>query len=447
MELRDYLSVLWRRRWIVLLTIIFAVIAALLVVIQLPVTYTATSTVRVLTTKSGGADYVEYDIAYAERLTGTYVEIAKSEPVANELLKYVDRLPQIDVQIVPDTELIKISVTDPDPGLAQFSANKLAEIIIEESRQVYMNDVSPINIYMVEPAVLPTNPSSTNPILIIGLAFVVGLFGGIGLAFLLENLDTRLYTAHQIENITQLPIIGDIPDYRVRSHVSLFQDSLTHIEAFRRLRTNIFSSTARGSIKSMLVTSAIKQDGRTAVVANLALSLAQGHRRVAVVDANLRNPSLHEIFGVGNEVGLTDVLQKTYPLSGALQKTSFRNITILTSGPIPENPAELVDTEEMNQVIIELSDNFDVVLVDSPASVSVTDPAILATKVDGVLLVVRQGWVRREALAATLTHLKNVQANLIGVVVNRTDLGVGKRYKVKISNSVVKQPNEEEVAV
>ena len=306
----------------------------------------------------------------------------------------------------------------------------MAEIIINQSKQIYANDVSPINIYVVEAAVIPTIPSSTSPYIILGIALVLGLIGGIGLAFLFENVDTRLYTTRQIQSVTQLPIIGDIPDYRVRSHVEIFQDSLTHIEAFRRLRTNIFTPSVNGSLRSILITSAIKQDGRTAILANLALSLAQGHRNVVVVDANLRYPALHEIFGLSNEVGLTDVLQKTYSLSGAIQKSSMKNISVLTSGSIPENPAELLDTETMMEIITELRDKYDVILLDSPASVSVTDPAIISSKVDGVILVVRQGWVRKEALLATLTHLKNVEANIIGVVVNRTEMGVGKRYKV-----------------
>ncbi|MCJ7532475.1 MAG: polysaccharide biosynthesis tyrosine autokinase [Anaerolineales bacterium] len=432
MELRDYLEILARRRWIIIITAIFTLIVVTLGVGQTPPKYTATTKIRVLTTRTGGADYIDYDVSYAERLQNTFTEMAKSSNVIEELSKYVDKLPKINAKVVSGTELIQIDVEDEDPARAQFTANKLSQILIDQSRKLYSGDVSPVNIYVAEPADIPTQPSSPHPLVIIGLGLVVGLVGGIGLAILFESLDTRLYSTKQIENLTQLPVLGDIPDdHDLHPEDGLFKDSRLHIEAFRRLHTNIFSHAENETLQAFLITSPVTKDGKSTVVANLALSIAQGNHSVIVVDANLRWPTIQSMFNLSNERGLSDVLQQKAKLADVIQPTKYPEIHVITSGKLPVNPVELLQSDQMAILIVQLKQLYDVVLLDSPASLTVTDPAVIAPNVDGVLLVVRQAWVRREALQATLKHLNTVKANLVGVIANRTGLGTSSRFSKK----------------
>jgi capsular exopolysaccharide synthesis family protein len=428
MELIDYLNILQRRKWVVISTVFFALLVVLISVVTTPPKFTSVTTVRILTSKAGGTDYIEYDIPYTERLMGTYIEIASSAPAMEELAASVYRLPKISVRMIPNTELLEISAEDEDPGLVQYSANKLAEILIRQSREVEIGRANPVNIYVVEPAEIPSTPSSPSPYLIVGLGLVVGIIGGLGLAFLFDNLDTRLYNKKQIESITGLKVIGDIPeDLNRKDDISpLYEKAGIHAEAYRRLRTNIFSPQKQNKIKSLLVTSSVVKDGRSEIAANLALSLSLNNRFVLLIDADLRSPSQHRIFGLDNEFGLSYI--DSDPDKVRIQKTKYKNLEVITSGNLPVNPVDLLDGHKMFEFVKSLEQKYDVVIFDAPSCITVTDPAVLAGIVDSVLLVVRHGWVRREALQTTIQYLNNVKANFVGVVANRTQLGVNSRF-------------------
>ena len=423
MELINYLNILLRRKWVVILTMVFAVLVVAVGTLSSPTMYTASTTIRILTARAGGTDYVDYAIQYAERLAGTYVDIATSTPILEELGTYVSPLPKIAVEVIPNTELIVMSAESSDPALAQFAANKLAEILIVQSREIYGSDTK---LYVIDPAVIPDKPSSPSPFLLIALSLVAGLLGGVGLAFLFEGLDTRLYTDWEIQSISELPVIGDIPDDKRRSVGGLLIDSQLQAESFRRLRTNIFSPVTNREIKTLLITSPVRQDGRTTVTANLGVIMSQGNRNVVIVDADLRESKMHEHFDLENERGLGNVLEGKAKLQDVLQKTAYPRLSVVTSGPQPLN-SELLDSSAMMEVLEELGKTFDIVLLDSPSSVSVTDPAVLAPKVDAVMLVVRHGWVRREAMQYTMRNLRGVGAKLLGVITNRTELGTSSR--------------------
>ena len=424
MELINYLNILLRRKWVVILTMVFAVLVVAVGTLSSPTMYTASTTIRILTARAGGADYIDYAIQYAERLAGTYVDIATSTPILEELGTHVSPLPKITVEVIPNTELIKMSAESSDPVLAQFAANKLAEILIVQSREIYGTETK---LYVIDPAEIPVKPSSAKPALLLALSLVAGLLGGVGLAFLFEGLDTRLYTDWEIQSITELPVVGDIPDDKRRGGEGLLIiDSQLQAESFRRLRTNIFSPVSNHEIKTILVTSPVRQDGRTTITANLGVIMSQGNRNVVIVDADFRESKMHEVFDLENENGLGNVLDGKVKLTDAVQKTAYPRLSVVTSGTKPLN-TEMLDSPEMMKVLEELGEKFDVVLLDSPSSVSVTDPAVLAPKVDAVMLVVRHGWVRREAMQYTMRNLRGVGAKMLGVITNRTELGTSSR--------------------
>jgi capsular exopolysaccharide synthesis family protein len=274
-------------------------------------------------------------------------------------------------------------------------------------------------ISIVEPAVVPLEPSRPRKALNIGLGLIVGLVAGVGLAFLFENLDTTLHTAEQIEQATELPTLGNIPALKRRQRSLFFDNSSPQDEAFRRLRTNLLMLAQDRPLHTLLVTSAEPGEGKSTIVANLACALAEAGRKVILVDGDLRLPSIHTIFDLPNQVGLSSLLKQRISIDAALQHTSVPGLQVLSSGPAPANPAELLDSARLRALIARLVERSELVLLDTPALMAVNDGAVLATAADGVILVVGRARSREEVVRAARKQLAAVKVRALGVVVNR----------------------------
>jgi non-specific protein-tyrosine kinase len=190
-------------------------------------------------------------------------------------------------------------------------------------------------------------------------------------------------------------------------------------EAYRTLRTNIYFSGLDRSIQTLLVTSAAPVEHKSLPVANLAVAMAQGDKTTVLVDADLRRPSLHTLFGLKNEAGLTSLfIDIKGPIAPALQEVGVPNLKVLTSGPLPPNPAELLGSQRMLDVIAALKQQADIVLFDAPPVIAVTDAAVLGTRVDGVVLVVNAGHTRREHARRAKEQLEKLNIRIVGAVIN-----------------------------
>lgn len=210
--------------------------------------------------------------------------------------------------------------------------------------------------------------------------------------------------------------------------VTLRDPSSMAAEAYRTLRTNIQFSSLDKPIQTLLATSTAPDEGKSTTLANLAVTIAQAEQRVILVDCDLRRPSVHTLFGVPNEQGLTTAIltQGEGPLP--LQATSVPGLSLLTSGPLPPRPADLLGSRRMEQLIEQLRNLADIVLFDTPPVVAVTDAAVLATRVDGVLLVLQAGQTRRDRARVARQLLEQVKANIVGVVLNGARLERGYSY-------------------
>jgi capsular exopolysaccharide synthesis family protein len=196
-------------------------------------------------------------------------------------------------------------------------------------------------------------------------------------------------------------------------------------EAYRTLRTNLTFTALDKPIEALIVTSAAPDEGKSIVLANLAVTMAQGERRTILVDADLRRPDLHEIFGVANDRGLTTMIVEEAALDEPpLMDTGVDNLWLVPSGPLPPNPADLLGSRRMEEAIAALRARADVVLLNAPPVVAVTDAAVLGTKVDGVLLVVRAGQTRREHAQRAKELLERVHVRIVGAVLNNAPLGI-----------------------
>jgi capsular exopolysaccharide synthesis family protein len=197
-------------------------------------------------------------------------------------------------------------------------------------------------------------------------------------------------------------------------------------EAYRTLRTNLDFASLDQALKTLVVTSAGVGEGKSTTLANLAVVSAQAGRTVILVDADLRRPTLHQVFDLDNETGLTTVMRDEAALaSPPLRATGIDGLSVLTSGPLPPNPADLLGSRRMDQVIAALAGQADQVFFDTPPVVAVTDAAVLATKVDGVLLVVSAGKTRREYARTAVQRLEQINARLVGTVLTNVQMGAG----------------------
>jgi len=423
MEIRTYLTILWRRKWIIAITFIMTTMVAVGGTLRITPTFTASATLRI----SANSKTVGYgDLLYTDRLMNTFPSIIRSNPLLAELKQRleIDSVPEIGVKFPADSELMSIVVEDPDPEIAARSANILAELFIDSLRPTRTG--RNFTITLINSAVPPRHPSSPRKMMNIALGTMVGLAGGLGLAFLFENLDTTLYTIDQIEAATKVKVLARIPQVTRKQTLIAGSGNSPYGNTFRRLQTNLLVPDYGQPLRTLLVTSAEPDEGKSTIVANLALVMAQSRRKTIVVDCDLRRPTLNHIFDVPNDVGLSSVLTGDATLKDSIQQSDSHRVKVLTSGPLPHNPTDLLGSPRMSVLLQELARRFDNVLLDTPALAPVIDAAVIAPGVDGTLLVVRRNRVRRGELEAVLRQLTLSRANLVGVAVNRTKRS--KRY-------------------
>lgn len=282
---------------------------------------------------------------------------------------------------------------------------------------------------------LPREPIGPARLRTIMLAFVISLMGGVGLAFLLDFLDDSVKSIEDIDRYIHLPALALIPAARndkgkltpgepaptsASTALALVNDGRSPMaEAYRHLRTSLLLSSAGNPPKTILVTSSQPSEGKTTTAINTAFMLAQTGAEVLIIDCDLRRPRLHSNFSLPNTRGLTNYLSGECPIEDALQPyDKASNMKLLTSGPIPPNPAELLGSEEMRKLFHSMSQQFTHIIVDSPPVISFTDAAILSTFVDGVILVIHGGRSSRAVVRRAKQQLLDVGANIFGVVLN-----------------------------
>lgn len=290
------------------------------------------------------------------------------------------------------------------------------------------------NIKIVDRAEIPTDPYKPKKGLNFLLATVVGLFLGVGLAFFLEYLDNTVKTPEDVETILRLPSFGMVPEIaseRKRGEPGPLYpvELITHAhpksilaEAYRNIRTSVLLSFSEHPPKTLVFSSANPAEGKTTTAINTAIALAQTGTRVLVVDADLRKPRLHRLFEAENGAGLSTYLSGNAPLESVIKASEIPNLSFIPAGPLPPNPSELLGSNLCKTMMEWLKGQFDHVLFDSPPILGFADTVILATCVDGVVLVAQAGKTPRETLHHARDILLQVNAKILGVIINRVDI-------------------------
>jgi len=386
--------------------------------------YKAIATVRLVPGANSSIDFglLEYSV----RLKNTYAELVKSEPVLREALSQLGLAPSrsakdvqrhIKVRFPANNELMSIEVEDTDPVFAAAVANAIANVLVEQNR----NSPSRRNftLSLVDSASVPTSPNSTRHLILLALGIASGLLGGIVLAFLVDNLDARVHSSEHLAEITTVQPVGHIPAFSRHTLTQL--QSAPEGEAFRLLRTRLLALKRKTPFKTILIASAEPRAGKSTVAIGLAWSFAQQGLKVVLIDGDMRLPRLHTMLNLSAEIGLSNVLDQRALLNEALQFSDRYGFHVLTSGKPVDNPAELLSLPRMAQTLALLTEQFEVVIVDSPALMAVPDAVILATLIDGYLLVVKRGHSWREEIQEAQNRLTAVGAEAFGVVINRAE--------------------------
>ncbi len=279
---------------------------------------------------------------------------------------------------------------------------------------------------LVTQASTPASPFKPTPVRNGAIAFVVGALFGVGLAFLFDRLDDSIKLKEDVEKVAQgIPTLGLIPvvaTWKAREQpqvISLADPNSSVAEAYRSMRTAVQFMGLDQPMHTLQITSPSAAEGKTTTLANLAVALARAGQRVVMVDCDLRRPRIHDFFGVANDVGFTSVLLGEVPLSEAVQEIpNERLLMVLASGMIPPNPSELLASQRTVQILAALQAESDVVLIDSPPVLPVTDAAVLSARVDATLIVTRAGTTSKRELARAVELLRQVDAPLVGTVLN-----------------------------
>lgn len=325
---------------------------------------------------------------------------------------------------------------------AKEVGENLYKLLLEKSEESKITEAGKVgNLRVIDPALPPAAPIKPRKALNLAIGLIVGLTLGLVLAFFLESLDNSVKTPEELEHNFGLPVLGLIPAIQSqeggRKRRRNGMDEVERIsstlvtrytprspisEAYRAMRTNIQFSRIDNPLKTVVITSSAPSEGKSTTVANLAITTALMGVKTLLVDADLRRPVVHSLFGLEREPGMINVLAEKLPLEKVVRQSGIESLDILTCGAIPPNPSELLNTQRMRELIATLSSKYDLVLFDSPPVLTVTDTCVLGSRVEGVVLVVNSHSTDRRALNRAKILLSNVKANILGAVLNRIEI-------------------------
>jgi capsular exopolysaccharide synthesis family protein len=430
MDLRDYLHVVQKRWWLVLGAVAAAVGVAVTVTLMTPPKYAATLTFFI-STRGTEVTQAFQGGQFAQQRVKSYVDVLTSNRLAQAIvaggtinLDAETVQSEITAQVVPDTVLVSATVTDGDRARALQLAQALAiqfPLLIAKIETPPGSKVPTVGVQIIAEPRLSDGPVSPQPLRNIGLAVALGLIAGVGAAALRESLDTTIRSPESLTRAASAPTLCAIPlDGNAKTSPLITEGSAQsgRAEAMRHLRTNLQFVEVDRPLRSLVVSSAVSGEGKSTTVCNLAIAFAETGKRVIVVDADLRRPMLAEYLGLEGAVGLTNVLAGQASAQDVIQPWGNSSLWVLPSGSIPPNPSELLGSDNMADLLVALSRGFDMIIIDTPPLLPVTDAAVMAAAADGCLVIARHGKTTKTQVAAAFSTLAAVGAKLHGCVLN-----------------------------
>lgn len=432
MTLEDLLTLTRRRIGTIVLCTVLGGLAAFGVLWMTPVSYTAASTayVRVTvptddgTASSANAYYNASQLATQK--VKAFVPVFTSETVAQKVIEKLglsETPSQLASQVTASnaTNALTINVTATSSSPDQ--ARTIADAVVEQAAaqvKVLEGENSPVGIVLMAPSSLSSITQSPSTTKYMGAGILAGLLLGYVVAFARAQFDTRLRTADDVANRVDVPILGIIPESATiaRTTIDTAGGDFRAEESLRKLRTNLRYANVDTEMRVVVVTSPLQGDGKSSIAANLAKVMAMAGQDVVLIDADLRRPTVRDLFGVHADVGLTHVLVGNVGLEQAVVATSIAGLSVLPAGETPPNPSELLGSRRMTE-LVEYLGRDRMVIIDAPPVLPVTDAAVLAKAADGVLVVVQSGRTTSDQLEQALSSLDQAGGTIAGIVLNR----------------------------
>lgn len=430
MELREVLAALRAAWWLPLIGLIVGALGALgMSLLQTPL-YTSSTQLFVSTTDSTSTSAAFQGSQFSQQRVTSYAQLITGKELAGRVIGRLglamtpaELQNEITATAVTDTVLINVTVTDPSAQRAQAIAQAVGQEFTAMSSDLETpagGGASPVKVTITDQPAVPTSPSSPQTIRNVALGLLVGLLVGAGIAILRARFDRTVKDAEEAAELVGAPVIGLVlrDEGLEKQHVVDLASGGRTAEDYRQLRTNLQFLNVDEPPKVIMVSSALPAEGKTTVVVNLALALADADRKVTIVEADLRKPKVTRYLGMVGGVGLTNVLAGSADIDDVVQHYGEGNLSVIAAGPIPPNPGELLASSHMFTLIDKLRGSNDFVLVDAPPLLPVADSSGLAVYMDGVLLSVRYGSTQKDQLQQAATTLQRVGAKTLGLILN-----------------------------
>ena len=428
MGLSEYVRAIRRHWWFLLVASLMAVIGAATITIQTPPRYATSVTFFANTPNRGGVGEAFQGNLLSQQRVKSYADLLAGDRLA----KMIDRRYELGLSVaqiqsriqarpVPNTVLLHVTVTD---GVATRSAQLAGAVVTEfvalvaTLERTDRADGPAVTVSVVDGPTLNPVPVSPRPVRNIGLGLLLGLLAGCVAAVLRENLDTTVKSAETLTKAAGAPVLGVIPlDASARKAPLIVADKATsgRAEAFRQIRTNLTFVDVDRPVRSIVVTSAHRDEGKSTTSCNLAIALATAGEKVLLVEADLRRPRLGHYLGLESALGLSNTLAGQVDVDQVTQRWG-NGLWVLLSGSLPPNPSELLGSDAMRDLLDDLTARYDRVVVDTPPLLPVTDGAVVAARADGVILVARSARTTQDQVRKAAQSLHAVGASVIGSV-------------------------------
>lgn len=430
MDLRDYLRIL-RKGWpLVLLFVAVGLALGIALTITTTKVYQASVQVFVATSPTSDASQLQAGNTFTQDRVQSYTSIADAPSVTGYVktelglsLSQAELASKITADAPANKVLINLHVTDTDPKVAAQLANAVAArfstVIETKFEQTDSNGKPVVKLTVDKEATIPSAPVKPNKILNIGLGLILGLLVGVGVVVLRDVLDNTVKGPRDFEALG-VPVLGLVPfDKRTPKAPVAFRTDphSSRSEAYRQLRTNMQFVNIDHPAKIIAVTSAVPGEGKSTTALNLAAALAEAGFRVCLIEADLRRPTLAKSLGLVADVGFTTVLIGQAPIEAVLQNAG-RNLAVMTSGPVPPNPSELLISDHASSIIQQISEKVDYTIIDTAPVLPVADGAEIAARADATLVVHHAGKSTKDQAARSIETLAKVGVRPVGVILN-----------------------------
>ena len=431
-NIRDIISFIYRHfLWIFGITVLFFITGFIVSKFFITKIYESSSLMYISSNKNAvvGEELTYNEYSLNVKLSESYSELCKTKRILDKVIEETglgishDELSKkITVNSVHNTEIIQIVAQDKSPDVSSQIANAVAVVFTREIPEIIKMD----NVQIIDYAIVPNDPIRPNIFLNTVFAGFLGFTGSFSVFFLIEVLDISIKDRKQLEEILDKPVFGIIPKIPALSDEEKSSEKgEMHLrqlsESFIRLASNIeFLNIDQKIGISLIITSSSVSEGKSLIISNLAIALAQANKKVLLIDADMRRPMVHKLYRLSNAEGTSNCLTSSQSWQSYIQKSNHTLLDIITSGPTPPNPGMLLSSQKMKQIINEAKDIYDYVLIDTPPVLSTSDVfALWSPAIDHLLLVAKYKGTTEPQITRTKEDLERINVNITGAILNQ----------------------------